>query len=82
MKSIGSRTEKCCQPTTINPDKVYLRPLNMKFGLIKNFVKGINRDSPGLHYLRKKLPKTSDANIVIFVGPQIQELVIDNDFNQ
>ena len=47
----------------MNPDKVYLSPLHIKLGLIKNFVKAMGQNSAGFRYLKNKLPRISDAKI-------------------
>ena len=46
-------------------------------GLIKNFVKVMNREGQAFKYLREKFPRLNDAKIKegIFVGPQICQLV-------
>jgi len=43
-------------------------------GLIKNFVKIMDRNSTGLMYLKNKLPRISDDNIKegVCVGPQMR----------
>jgi len=51
--------------------------LHIKQGLVKNFVKGMDKIGRGFQYVRNKFPNASDAKIKegIFVGPQIRELV-------
>lgn len=68
----------------VNPEKIYLPPLHIKLGLMKNFVKAMDRHGEGFHYLKRKFPKISDAKIKegIFVGPQIRELMKDSQFEQ
>jgi hypothetical protein len=70
-----------CKPL-VDPKKVYLPPLHIKLGLMKNFVKGMDRDGQGFLYLQKKFPRISDAKIKegIFIGPQIRELMEGQDF--
>jgi hypothetical protein len=36
----------------INPEKVYLPPLHVKFGLIKNFAKAVDQNGAGFRYLK------------------------------
>jgi hypothetical protein len=63
--------------------KVYLLPLHIKLGLVKNAVKliyiyiYIYINSAGFMYLKCKVSKISDAKIKegVFVGPQIRELI-------
>jgi len=56
------------------PSKIFLPPLHIKLGLMKNFVKAMNKEGAGFRYLRQMFPRISDANIKegIFVGPQIR----------
>jgi hypothetical protein len=54
-------------------------PLHIKLGLIKLFTKAIHEEGEGFDYLRKKLPRVSQAKIkgVIFVDPQVKQLLED-----
>jgi hypothetical protein len=63
----------------INPENVYLPPLHIKLGLIKNFVKTMDQISAGFVYLKNKFNRISDAKINegVFVGPQVNELIQD-----
>ena len=51
---------------------------------MKNFVKGMDRTGKGFTYLKTKFPRVSDAKIKegIFVGPQIRELMRDQNFDK
>jgi len=75
------------EKNVINPplvllDKIFLLPLHIKLGLMKNFVKGMDKTGHGFEYLRNKFPYVSDANIKegVFIGPQIRELMQDKQF--
>ena len=61
----------------INPEIVYLPPLHIQLGLIKNVVKTMDQNSAGFMYLKNKFPRIHDAKIKegIFVWPQITELI-------
>jgi hypothetical protein len=74
--------EKCYLLASCRPQKVYLPLLHIKLGLIKNFVKVMDHDGQGFLYLQRKFPRISDAKIKegIFIGPQIRELMKDQDF--
>lgn len=50
---------------------------------MKNFVKGMNKDGDGFKFLKSKYPRISDGKIKegIFVGPQIRQLIKDEEFN-
>ena len=57
----------------VDPKDVLLPPLHIKLGLMKNFVKGMNKEGQAFRYLRNKFPKIIDGKVKegIFVGPQI-----------
>jgi hypothetical protein len=79
MRIADYRTKNVENAPFINPEKVYVPPLLIKLGLIKNFVKAMDQYSTGFMYLKNKFPRTSDAKIKegVFVGPQITELIQD-----
>jgi len=58
--------------------------LHIKLGLMKNFVKGMDKTGRGIKYLRNNFPNVSDAKIKegIFIGPQIRELKQDKQFDE
>ena len=62
--------------------RVLLPPLHIKLGLIKNFVKALDRDERGFQYLMKLFPKISYAKIkeAFFFGPDIRRLMNDDNF--
>lgn len=64
----------------VNSNKVLLPPLHIKLGLMKNFVKAMDKDGEGFAYLRGQFPKLSYAKVKegIFIGPQIRRLLRDN----
>jgi hypothetical protein len=57
-------------------------------GLMKNFVKGMDKTDHVFEYMRNKFPNVSDTKIeaVIFIGPQIwkrmQGKQFDEDLNE
>ena len=61
------------------PSKILLPPLHIKLGLMKNFVKALDRDSRGFAFLHQKFQQKSIEKIKagIFDGPQIRELIKD-----
>jgi hypothetical protein len=64
----------------VNPEKVFLPPLHIKLGLMKNFVKAMRDDSEGYLYLKQKFAGIlSDEKLKagIFIGPQIRDLLCD-----
>jgi hypothetical protein len=68
----------------VNPEKVFLPPLHIKLGLMKNYVKVVDKNGAGFVYLKRKFAMLSDAKIIegIFVGPQIRELIKDEQFEE
>ena len=57
----------------VNRQGVYLLPLHIKLGLMKIFVKALDRAGQAFAYLRDKFPKFSEAKVKegIFIGPQM-----------
>lgn len=70
-----------CRPL-IDPSKILLPPLHIKLGLMKQFVKALNKDGHCFQYLGEKFPAISDAKLKegIFDGPQIRTLFRDENF--
>jgi hypothetical protein len=55
----------------VSPKDVYLPPLHVKLGLMKIFVKALDREGQAFVYLRNKFPKFSEAKMKegILIGP-------------
>jgi len=77
------------EKNVVNPpldllEKIFLPSLHIKMGLLKNFVKGMDKVGRGFEYLRNKFPNVSDTKIkkAIFIGQQIRELMQDEQFNE
>ncbi|UYV84178.1 hypothetical protein LAZ67_X001436 [Cordylochernes scorpioides] len=66
----------------IDSENIYLPPLHIKLGLMKNFVKATDRNASGFAYLKQTFSSIGEAKIKegIFVGPQIRELQQDENF--
>lgn len=62
--------------------KILMPPLHLKLGLMKQFVKGLKKDSLAFAYLKELFPRLSIAKITsgIFVGPQIRKIMSDSEF--
>ncbi|UYV72933.1 EPM2AIP1 [Cordylochernes scorpioides] len=69
-------------PPLIDSENIYLPPLHIKLGLMKNFVKAMDRNASGFAYLKQKCSSIIDAKIkeFVFVEPQIQEFLQDGNF--
>uniref|UniRef100_A0A034VUX7 Uncharacterized protein n=1 Tax=Bactrocera dorsalis TaxID=27457 RepID=A0A034VUX7_BACDO len=63
-------------------EKIILPPLHIKLGLIKNFVKALDKEGKAFNYLQNFFPIISQAKIKegIFVGPQIKKLINNDQF--
>jgi hypothetical protein len=72
-------------PPLVDPHKIFMPPLHIKLGLMKNFVKAMAKtNSAGFQYLAQKFPKISAGKLRegIFVGPQIRQVLLDEGFQQ
>lgn len=67
----------------VDPKLVLLPPLHIKLGLMKQFVKALDKNNDSFVFLKDKFPKLSDGKLKegIFVGPQIRKLIHDKNFN-
>ena len=68
----------------IDRNKVIFPPLHIKLGLMKQFVKALNKEGNCLKYLRASFPSLSDEKVKqgISDGPDIRKMMKDNDFPQ
>lgn len=66
----------------VDAKKVLIPPLHIKLGLMKQFVKALNKNGQCFQYLFQKFPKYSYAKIKagVFDGPQIRTLFEDTIF--
>jgi hypothetical protein len=66
----------------VDPQKALLPPPHIKLGLMKQFVKALQRDGNCFKHLCSKFPGLSEAklNEGIFVGPDIRKLISDEMF--
>lgn len=67
----------------VHAQNVLLPPLHIKLGLMKTFVKNLDRNGAAFQYLINKFPNITEAKLKegIFVGPQIRKLINDTDFS-
>lgn len=82
-QSLTSGIKNVISQQLVPSEKVYLPPLHIKLGLMKNFVKAMDRNGHGFQYLKDKFPRISEAKIKegIFVGPQIRKVMNDPAFD-
>ena len=72
-ESLTPGQKNVVHPSPVDSDMIILPSLHIKLGLFKNFVKALDKNGAGFHYLKEKFPRVSDSKINegIFVGPQI-----------
>ena len=80
---IGTWFAQCKISPLVEPHKILLPPLHIKLGLMKNFVKAMDRKGKGFTFLQQKFPRVSLEKLKagIFDGPQIRELMKDSTFD-
>ena len=68
----------------VDMNKVLLPPLHIKLGLMKNFGKALHKNGASFQHLSTVFPSLSAAKLKEgkFVGPQIQKVLKDNDFEE
>jgi hypothetical protein len=71
--------ENVVNPPLVLPEKIYLPPLHIRLGLMKNFVKCMDKAGCGFEYMKNKFPKIKKG---IFIGPRIKELIQDKQFDE
>ncbi|XP_061412718.1 uncharacterized protein LOC133345765 [Lethenteron reissneri] len=61
----------------VDPQKVLMPPLHIKLGLMKQFVRAVDKESATFKYLQDFFPKLSEAKVKAgaFVGPQIKKIL-------
>lgn len=66
----------------VDPSKILIPPLHIKLGLMKQFVKALDKNGKCFQYLQTKFPKLSEAKIKegVFDGPQIRKMFRDSHF--
>ena len=66
----------------VDPNRIFLPPLHIKLGLMKNFVKALNKSGEGFKQIEMLFPKISVAklNEGIFVGPDLRKLIANSQF--
>ena len=66
----------------VDREKILLPPLHIKLGMMKQFVKALDRNSLCFQYLCTKFSSLSHAKIRegVFEGPQIRKLMMDDNF--
>ena len=68
----------------VSSANVFLPPLHIKLGLMKNFVKAMDQEGDGFKFLKDFFgAHKSDAKLKagIFVGPEIRKLMLNEEFD-
>jgi hypothetical protein len=73
-KSLTPGEKNVINPPLDLPENIYLPNLHIKLGLMKNFVKGMDKIGRGFECVRNKFPNMSDAKTKagLLTGPQIR----------
>ncbi|KYM93378.1 hypothetical protein ALC62_16020 [Cyphomyrmex costatus] len=81
-KSLTPGSHNVINESLVQRKKIILPPLHIKLGLMKQFVKSLDKTGKCFKYLHQIFPKYSDAKIKegVFDGPQIRKLFRDPDF--
>ncbi|XP_051524523.1 uncharacterized protein LOC127423891 [Myxocyprinus asiaticus] len=66
----------------MDPRKVLMPPLHIKLGLMKQFVRALDKESAAFKYLQDFFPKLSEAKVKagVFIGPQMKKILECNEF--
>lgn len=69
-------------PALVNRNRIILPPLHIKLGIMKQFVKALDKNGECFQYIAQKFPGLSTEKLKagIFDGPQIRMLVNDENF--
>lgn len=81
-KTLEAGEKNIERKSLVDPKKVLLPPLNIKLGLIKQFVKALPKEGDCFKYLCEQFPGLSEAKLKegVFVGPDIRKLSRDGSF--
>ena len=68
----------------MEPSKILLPSMLLKFGQIKKFLKAMNQEEAAFTYLWETFPRLSEAKLkeVIFIGTQIRDIIKDEYFEK
>ena len=68
----------------VNPKNIFLPPLHIKLGLIKNFVKAMDHLGEGFKHICELFPNKTEAKLKqgVFIGLEIRKLLKDENFRE
>ena len=70
-------------PQLVEREKIIFPPLHIKLGLMKQYVKALNKEGQCFRYLRASFPGLSEEKLKagIFDGPEIRKMINDPNFS-
>lgn len=82
VKNFIPGTKNISHEPLVNPQCVFLPPLHIKLGLMKIFVKALDREGVAFLHLRNKFKHLSEAKVKegVFIGPEIKAVFRDEEF--
>ena len=71
------RSTNILEEPLVDSEKILLPPLHIKLGLIKQFVKALDKNGAGFKYICNTFPELTSEKLKagIFDGPQIRKLI-------
>jgi hypothetical protein len=81
-KNLITGTKNVIRASLVDPQEVLLPPLRIKLGVIKQFVKALDKSGSCFQYLGRKFAALSEVKVKegIFDGSQIRQLMKDTAF--
>ena len=79
---LHTRWTQRAAPSSGDQQSILLPPLHIKLGLMKQFVREMDKSGQAFIFLQQKFHRISDAKLKagVFVGPQIRKLLMDDEF--
>lgn len=83
-QSLTPGAKNVLHESLVDPSKILLPPLHIKLGLIKQFVKALDKEGACFQYIVGKFPAVTSEKITagVFDGPQIRKLMKDENFER
>lgn len=83
-QSLTPGSKNIMHDSLLDRSKVLLPPLHIKLGLMKQFVKALDKEGACFRYICQKFPTVTIEKIKagVFDGPQIRKLMQDGNFEQ
>jgi len=83
-QSLTPGSKNVMHDSLVDRSKVLLPPLHIKLGLMKQFVKALDKEGACFQYICEKFPTVTNEKIKagVFDGPQIRKLMKDENFEQ